>query len=206
MEGSSDYTISAVAVPGRIFDGLTLLGCAVSRCIGGWSRSIALGGELCALVLASLGPGFLLELLRRVHASPAALAAAVTGSIVLAVVEPVIVGEFFAGSDVANAGDEDAVSVLIGLAIGIAGVIDEHRHAVAVDYNFAIADTEQISEWAPIVAIVAFGLGNAFASVFQYPSTVGYVVQRKTSGGMNVRGANDEARQAVSLPLVCSAV
>ena len=85
-------------------------------------------------------------------------------------------------------------------------MIDEHRHAVAVDYNFAVADTEEISEWAPIVAIVAFGLGNAFASVFQYPGACGYVVQGKTSGGMNVRGANDEARQAGSLPLVCCAV
>ncbi len=77
---------------------------------------------------------------------------------------------------------------------------------MAVDHHLAVADTEQIGEWAAFVAIVAFGLGDAFAGVFQNARAFGYVVQGETSGGMNVRGANDEARQAVSLPvgLQCS--
>ena len=74
------------------------------------TAAVLLGGDLCLLLLASFGAGLLLlQLLRRVHAAAAILAAAVARSVVVTVIEPVVVGEFFAGLDVANAGDEDAV-------------------------------------------------------------------------------------------------
>ena len=85
-------------------------------------------------------------------------------------------------------------------------MIDEHRHAVSVDDDLAVADAKQIGEGPAFVAVVAFGLGDALAGVFQDASAFGYVFQRKTAGGMNVRGANDEARQVSHLPLVCIAV
>ena len=62
------------------------------------------------------------------HAAVAVLA------VLVGVVQVVLVGQFFAGGDVANGRDEDAaVFILLGLAVGVAAVVDEHGGAEAVD-------------------------------------------------------------------------
>src|ERR1019366_88446 len=141
-----------------------------------------------------------------VHASAATFAATETGRFVVAIIETIVVGKFFAGSNVANRGDEDAFPFFVGLAVGIARMVHKHRHPVAIDHHLAIANAEQISERAAFVAGVAFGLGDALSRVFQDASTLGNIVKGEASSSVNVRGTNDETRQEEVLPvnLVCS--
>src|SRR5579875_1277944 len=150
---------------------------------------------LLLLFLAGCGVAHFSQPFGRVHAAPAIAATAVAGRLVLAVVEAVVVGQFFAGGNVANAFDVDAPVLLVGFAVGIAGVIDEHGHAMTVDHHLAIPYAKKIGEGATIIAIITLGLGDAFAGVFQHARPFGNVVQREASSGMNVGGTNDKARQ-----------
>lgn len=80
--------------------------------------------------------GAALQFLGRVHGLAAAGSAAVAGGLVLvSIVEVVVVGQLLSGRDIANGNDPDASSYLVGFAIGIAGMIDEHGHAVSVDHS-----------------------------------------------------------------------
>ncbi len=67
-------------------------------------------------------------------------------------------------------------------------------------HHCAVADSKEVGELAAFVALVALRLSDAFSGVFQDARTIGDVVQGEASGGMNVRGANNEARQVVVLP------
>src|ERR1035437_9502532 len=68
------------------------------------------------------------NLLWRVHGAPAYLRAAVAVAlIVAAVVEAVVVGDLLARLDVADGHDPDPAVLLVGFAIGIATMVDEHR-------------------------------------------------------------------------------
>jgi hypothetical protein len=66
---------------------------------------------------------------------------------------------------------------------------------VSVDYHLSVTDTEEVCKGTTFVAIVSFGLGNAFARVFQDAGAFRYVFQRETTGSMNVGGADNQARQ-----------
>jgi hypothetical protein len=151
-----------------------------------WSSPVLLGRELRLLLLACVGTLFLFQFLGRIHAATATLAAAVAGSFILAVIQPVVVGELLAGLDVANAGDEHSITLFVGLAVGIARVIHKHGYAMAIDHNFAIADAKQIGKRTPIVSGVAFRFTDALASVFHQFCSFGNVFQCETTGGMNV--------------------
>src|SRR6185437_14352867 len=108
-----------------------------------------------------------LQFFGRVHGLAAVGGSAVAGGfIVVAVVEVVVVGEFFAGGDVANGFNPDATSNFVGFAIRVAGVVEEHGHSVAVDDDGAVADAEQIGGWRVLVFGVGEFLGNARAGVF----------------------------------------
>src|SRR5271166_5726886 len=104
-----------------------------------------MAGPLLLLSLPAflrLGALLLPQLFWGIHASAAALAVAKAGSVVIAIVKPVIVGQFLAGGDVAQRNDVHPVSFLVGLAVGIAGVIHEHRHPVSVNDHLAVADSK----------------------------------------------------------------
>src|SRR5208283_3378514 len=144
----------------------------------------------------------LLQFVRRVHTAATALAAAVAqGSVVfVAIVKPIIVGEFFAGGDVAQRLYKDPVLFLVGLTVGIAGVVHEHGHPMPIDHNLAVTDPKEIGERAAIVANVSLSFADAFARVLENTSFLRDVVQGEASSGVNIRGTNNQAWQAAVLP------
>src|SRR5271165_1425350 len=153
------------------------------------------------LLLRSFRLGaLLLQLLGRIHASAAALAAAIARRIVVAVVQPVIVSEFLAGGDIAQRNDVHPVVFLIRLTVGIARMVHEHCHSVSVDDHLTIADSKQVRERPAVVSVIALSFGDALACIFQDACAFGNAFQRETSGGVNVRGSNDEAQQKENTP------
>jgi hypothetical protein len=66
---------------------------------------------------------------------------------------------------------------------------------VTVNDHLAVANPEQISERPTVVPVIALRLGDALAGVFQDARAFGNILQRETSGSVNVRGTNDEAQQ-----------
>ncbi len=70
------------------------------------------------------------------------------------VVEVVLVDELFAGGDVAGCGDEDAAFAVFGFAVVVAGVIEEHAGAEAVDDFSFFSEAEEVGDDAVGVADV----------------------------------------------------
>ena len=81
----------------------------------------------------------------------AAVAVAVVG---VGVVEVVFVEEFFVWGDVAEGADEDSAVAGFGLAVGGAGVVDEHGGSEAVDDVGGVFDAEEVGDGAVGIALV----------------------------------------------------
>lgn len=71
----------------------------------------------------------------RVHRSAAPGRATVTHRLVVvgAVVQAIVVGNLFSSYDIADGLDPDPAAALLGLAVRLTAVVDEHRHGVAID-------------------------------------------------------------------------
>ncbi len=57
---------------------------------------------------------------------------------------------------------------VLGLAVRIAGVIDEHRRAEAVDH-VAVSGAEQVRDKAVLVALICLILGEAWPVILESP-------------------------------------
>src|SRR5271169_1467163 len=79
---------------------------------------------------------------RRIQTSPAALRPAETGRVIVAIVEVVVIGQFFSRRDIAQRDDPHLPPYLIGLTVRSARMIDEGGHAVAVNNAFAAVQSE----------------------------------------------------------------
>src|ERR1700751_3917897 len=103
---------------------------------------IFFGSLLCFLDL--LRPA--LDLFFPIHRAAATLGSAPAQRfvVIVAVIEVIVVGQLFAGGDVTQRQDPDVLVEFVGLAIGIAAMINESRHAVAVHYVLALTDAEQV--------------------------------------------------------------
>jgi hypothetical protein len=62
----------------------------------------------------------------------------------------------------------DATGLLIGFAIGIAGVIEEHGHGMAVNDDVTAANPEQIGQRAVFIPLVSFVLAEPGAVIFEH--------------------------------------
>jgi hypothetical protein len=62
----------------------------------------------------------------------------------------------------------DATGLLISFAIGIAGVIEEHGHGMAVNDDVTAANPEQIGQWAVLIPLVGFVLTEPGAVIFEH--------------------------------------
>jgi len=126
------------------------------------------------------------KLFRRVHGFAAGGCSAVAGClVVIAVVEVVVVGQFFSGGDVAYSFDPDATPNFAGLAVRVAGVVNEHRHAVPVDDPGAVTDAEEVGGGRVLVFLVSLLLGNAGAGVLDNAGAVFDGLSCVAAGRMN---------------------
>src|ERR1035441_4153654 len=137
--------------------------------------------------------GAALEFVVAEHGGAAGGGAAIAVLVVfVGVVQVVLVGEFFAGGDVADGGDEDAaLFVLLGLAVGVAAGVDEHGGAETVD-DFSAAG-EEVGDEAVLVAGVGDGLGQAGAVVLADADAFLDGPHGVAAGCVDGRGANDKS-------------
>jgi hypothetical protein len=152
--------------------------------------------------------GFLERLLRRglapfdlslrVH-RPAALgrSAIADGLVVAAVIEAIIVGDLFAGGDLADGLDPDAPALLAGLTVGVATVVDEHGHAMAVDDHLATPKSKQIGDGRGFIGLVRLGLGEPGAGVFGDARAFADFRCGIAAGGVDGGGADDQGHANV---------
>jgi len=109
-------------------------------------------------------------------------------------VEVVLVDELFAGGNVADGLDVDAAVVLLGLAVGGAGVIDEHGGGEAVDDVGGAVDGEEVGDRLLGVALVGDVLGDAGAVVLEDAAAARDGVERGDAGGVDGGGSDEQAR------------
>src|SRR5580698_11532174 len=80
-----------------------------------------------------------------VHRLPAACRAAVAPRfIILTVIQVIFVSQLFAGSNVAQRFDPYASISLVRLTVRIAGMVDEHGRAMAIDHERPVTQAKQI--------------------------------------------------------------
>src|SRR6185437_811889 len=83
------------------------------------------------------------QFFRGKHRPTAILRTAIAwGFFFVAVIKTVVIAKLFAGYNVADGHDPDTLVNFLSLAIRIAGVVDKHSDAVAIDYFGAVANTE----------------------------------------------------------------
>ena len=115
----------------------------------------------------------------RVHGSAALFGAAVAdGFVVAAVIQAIIVGNLLARGDVLDGRDPHAAAHFAGLAVGVATVVDEHRHAVAVDDHRAVAESKEIGDGRVLVgaSASAFVMRRPVYSATRVPLRMAVVV------------------------------
>lgn len=120
-------------------------------------------------------------------------AAVAVGRFVVGVVEVVLVDELFAGGDVADGLDVDAAVGLLGLAVGGAGVVDEHGGGEAVDDVVGAVDGEEIGYGFFGVAVVGDVFRDAGAVVFEDEAAAGDGVEGDDAGSVDGGGADEES-------------
>ena len=138
------------------------------------------------------------DLFLRIHGAAAFFGAAVAdGFVVAAVVEAVIVGDLFARGDWTDGLDPDAAADFAGFAVGVATVVDEHGHAVAVDDDLAGAESKKIGDGRGFVGLVGFGFAEARAGVFGHAAALGDGRCSVAAGGVDGGGADNKIHAVV---------
>src|SRR5262249_40831659 len=82
-------------------------------------------------------------------------------------VDVVVVVELLASGNALKSNNPDLIFNLVGLAIGMAGVVDESRHAEAVDHRLAVVHPEQVGDLAVSVHAVRLSRAETRAGVLQ---------------------------------------
>src|SRR5262249_33229743 len=85
----------------------------------------------------------------------------------LRIVDVVIVGQFFTGSNITKGDDPDAAFDLVGLTIRPARMVDEGSHAKTIDDGFAAIHAEQISYFAVGVHPIRLSSRQTRSRIFQ---------------------------------------
>ena len=139
----------------------------------------------------SLAPA---DLFRRVHGPAALFCPAVAERLVVAaIVETVVIRDFFARCNVANSLYPDPPTDFVGLAVGITTVIDEHRHAMSVDDDRAVSKSKEVGDGRLLVRRVGFVLAEARTGIFRDAGAFSNRSCGVAAGRMNGRRANDES-------------
>ena len=117
-------------------------------------------------------------------------AKAVRRIVEVSVIKVVVVGEFLACGNVADGSNENPAIDFIRLAIGIAGMINKGRDAIAINHPLAIGETEKICPWRVLVNVVCLVVGQLRAGVFDYDVAFLNRCGGVDSIGMDLRSAN----------------
>ena len=162
----------------------------------GWAGAIvALSFGFPGLAFCFAGAAF--EFVVGVHGASALSDAAIAVAVVVVgVVQVVLVDELFTGGDVADGANEDAAIVGFGFAVGCAGVVEKHGDSEAIDDIGAAVDAKEVGDDAVSVALVGLSLGDARAVVLGDDAATADGVKRVAAGGVDGRGADDEARSS----------
>ena len=83
-----------------------------------------------------------------------------------------------------------------GFAVGVAGVVEEHGGAEAVDHGFAVADAEEVGHGQVFVFDVGAVLGHARAGVFDDEGAVADACGGVAACGVDRGGADDECHKS----------
>lgn len=67
--------------------------------------------------------------------------------VLVAIVQVVVVGELFPWRDAAQRHHPNASTQLFRFAIGVAGVVDVHRHAVTIDHGGTVSDAKEVGRF-----------------------------------------------------------
>jgi len=129
---------------------------------------------------------------RGVHAAPAFWHAAIARSIVFAIKQAVVVGQLFAGLDIAQSNNPNVSRNDVGFAVGLTGMVDKRSNAVAIDHVLAAVETEEIRHRHVIIEIVGLLVAQAFADVLHDESAFSDSRGGVTTTGMNARFLKDE--------------
>jgi hypothetical protein len=145
-------------------------------------------------VLACLFAGLAFDLVFREHGAAALGGFAVAvGGVVVGVIEVVLVDELLVGGDIADGTNVDAALVLLSAAVGVAGVVEEHGGAEAVDDLALVTEAEEVGDGALGIALVSKLFGNARAVVLEDAAAAGDGVEGIAAGGVDGGGSNEEA-------------
>lgn len=87
---------------------------------------------------------------------------------------------------------------LLGLAVGVAGVVDEHGRPVAIDHLRSVPDAEQVRDGFIGVAKVGHILIDPRTRVFDDASAFGDGGSSVTTGGVDRGRADDKAHNSVA--------
>src|ERR1039458_1974828 len=98
-------------------------------------------GRSCRLLPLLL---LLPQMRRRIQASAAALRPAETRSLILAIVQVIVISQFFPGLDVAQRDDPHLAADLICFAVRPARMIHERRYPAAIDDDLSPVKPEQV--------------------------------------------------------------
>ena len=146
--------------------------------------------QLAAFVAVALrlplGGFAALYLFSRIH-GPAALAgpAVTDGFVIAAVVKAIVVGNLFGRGYVADGLDPHMAIFFFGLAVGVATVVDEHGHGVAIDHNIPLAESKQVGDGRLVVRLVGLPFGELMAGVFNNVRAFADGCGGVAAGGMN---------------------
>jgi len=110
---------------------------------------------------------------------------AIGAIVVIGVVKVVLIGYLFSGSDIARRHNPDSAIDVFSLAVGVAGVIDEHCCPKAVDHLSMITGAEEVGYEAVFVAFISFVFGKARAIVLDDRLSFAYATHCVTTGGVN---------------------
>jgi len=155
--------------------------------------SFLFGGSLTG---KSAGAAFYFQIGKHSAAALGSAAIAVAGIFEVGVVEVVLVDKFFAGGDVAGCDDVDMAAEVFGFAVGVAGVIEEHACAEAVDDLVALADAEEVSNHALGVADVGEVFREAWAVVLENALTATDGVECDAAGSVDSGGLDQKTRRS----------
>src|ERR1035438_745398 len=132
------------------------------------------------------------QMRRRIQTPAAALHSTEARSLILAIVQVVIVGQFLPGLDVAQGDDPHLAADLVGFAVRLARMIHKRRHSTALNDHLSPVQPKQVRVGKVVIKIVRLFVGQRHTRVFNDQGPLADSFRGIAAVAMNARLANDE--------------